>query len=84
MRSPEEIHSLIECMEALGGHEKEIALLRLVLGDSKSEWQVKFEESIKNYMTLEAEDARLIESLRRDIAIQDAEIRRLKSEPDHK
>lgn len=69
MRTTEEIHGLIEVMTVLGGHEKEIALARLILGDDKSVWQVKYEEFVAQADIRRAEAARVI--FQRDVTIND-------------
>ncbi len=84
MRNAQDLHSMIDYLTARGGGESDIAILKWVLCLDKSEWEKKYDEAVAAANVAASEGIRLIEKQRETIAIQDAEIRRLKSEPDHK
>lgn len=84
MRRPEDIHSMIDYLQARGERESDVAILRWVLEADKSEWERKYDEAQKQLTTLTETAGQAVDNLTQKIATQDAEIRRLKSEPDHK
>lgn len=84
MRSSQDIGGMIDYLTARGGCESDIGLLKWVLGEAKSEWQVKYEELERCTQVMAVDWQRASDKLSEKIAAQDAEIRRLKSEPDHK
>ncbi len=84
MRSASDLHSMIDYLTARGGGESDIAILKWVLCLDKSEWERKYEQEQKEWSALYADCTLTISKLKETIALQDAEIRRLKSEPDHK
>ncbi len=84
MRKAEDLRSMIDYLTARGGGESDIAILKWVLCLDKSEWELRWEAERAEHEEEAACDANTIAKLRETVAIQDAEIRRLKSEPDHK
>ena len=84
MRSEHDIRSMIDYLTARGGCDSDIAILRWVLGEAKSEWEQKYEDMDREHRehisVLQREKIAMLTA----IEIKDAEIRRLKSEPDHK
>lgn len=84
MRRPEDIHSMIDYLTARGNSEADISILKWVLGNDKSEWERKYDQEVAAREALEREYVKEYNALGQKCAMQDAEIRRLKSEPDHK
>ncbi len=84
MRSAQDIHSMIDYFTARGGCDADISILRWVLGETKSEGQMKYEQTIAEHKQFVAYTDEQMRLCGKKLAEQDAEIRRLKSEPDHK
>lgn len=84
MMTAYEIDNLIDYLTARGGCETDISILRHVLGLHKSEWELKYEDLEKRCNESLNQAMATIAKLKEINALQDTEIRRLKSEPDHK